>query len=48
VLLVEHNMRFVMSICQDLYVVDYGRLISSGDPAKVCDDPAVITAYFGT
>ena len=48
VLLVEHNMRFVMSICQDLYVVDYGRLISSGVPAVVCEDPAVISAYFGT
>jgi len=48
VLLVEHNMRFVMSICQDLYVVDYGRLISSGAPAVVCEDPVVISAYFGT
>jgi branched-chain amino acid transport system ATP-binding protein len=48
VLLVEHNMRFVMSVCQDLYVVDYGRLISSGTPSVVCEDPAVITAYFGT
>jgi branched-chain amino acid transport system ATP-binding protein len=48
VLLVEHNMRFVMSVCQDLYVVDYGRLISAGAPAVVCEDPAVITAYFGT
>jgi branched-chain amino acid transport system ATP-binding protein len=48
VLLVEHNMRFVMSVCQDLYVVDYGRLIASGAPAVVCEDPAVITAYFGT
>ena len=41
-------MRFVMSICQDLYVVDYGRLISSGAPAAVSEDPAVISAYFGT
>jgi branched-chain amino acid transport system ATP-binding protein len=48
VLLVEHNMRFVMSICQDLYVVDYGRLISTGAPTVVCEDPAVISAYFGT
>jgi branched-chain amino acid transport system ATP-binding protein len=48
VLLVEHNMRFVMSICQDLYVVDYGRLISAGPPATVCENPAVISAYFGT
>jgi len=48
VLLVEHNMRFVMSICQELYVVDYGRLISSGAPAVVCEDPVVIGAYFGT
>ena len=48
VLLVEHNMRFVMSICQDLYVVDYGRLISAGPAATVCENPAVISAYFGT
>jgi branched-chain amino acid transport system ATP-binding protein len=47
VLLVEHNMRFVMSICQDLYVVDYGRLISAGPPATVFENPAVISAYFG-
>ena len=47
VLLVEHNMRFVMSICEDLYVVDSGRLISAGARDVVCEDPAVISAYFG-
>ena len=47
VLLVEHNMRFVMSICEDLYVVDFGRLISAGAWDVVCEDPAVISAYFG-
>ena len=48
VLLVEHNMRFVMSICDDLYVVDSGRLIAEGEPGAVCEDPAVVSAYFGT
>jgi branched-chain amino acid transport system ATP-binding protein len=48
VLLIEHNMRLVMDICDVVHVVDSGRLIASGSPAMVSADPAVLTAYLGT
>jgi branched-chain amino acid transport system ATP-binding protein len=47
VLLVEHHMDFVMSVCDRLVVLDFGRVISSGSPTKVQSDPAVTTAYLG-
>jgi branched-chain amino acid transport system ATP-binding protein len=47
ILLIEHNMRFVMALCDRVYVVDTGRLISSGTAAEVCNDPNVIQAYLG-
>ncbi|AWJ93933.1 ABC transporter ATP-binding protein (plasmid) [Azospirillum baldaniorum] len=48
VLLIEHNMRFVLSLCAEIHVIDSGRLIASGTPAAVRRDPAVIAAYLGT
>jgi branched-chain amino acid transport system ATP-binding protein len=48
ILLIEHNMRFVMSVCDALYAVDCGRLIASGPPATVSADAAVISAYLGS
>ena len=47
VLLIEHNMRFVMSHCEQIYVVNAGRLIASGTPEAVSSDPTVISAYLG-
>ncbi|HVM13780.1 MAG TPA: branched-chain amino acid ABC transporter permease/ATP-binding protein [Egibacteraceae bacterium] len=47
ILLVEHDMNFVMSVCDELVVLDFGRMISSGTPEAVRADPAVIAAYLG-
>ena len=47
VLLVEHDMSLVMSICQKVSVLDYGMIIAEGDPATVQADPAVQAAYLG-
>lgn len=48
VILVEHHMDVVMAVCERLYVLDFGEVISSGSAEKVRQDPAVIAAYLGT
>ncbi|MEN9687024.1 MAG: hypothetical protein RL381_36 [Actinomycetota bacterium] len=48
VLIVEHHMDVVMSVCDRLYVLNFGEVISSGSAEVVRRDPAVIAAYLGT
>lgn len=47
VLLIEHDMRLVMGICERVYVMDYGKLLAEGAPEAIRSDPKVIAAYLG-
>jgi branched-chain amino acid transport system ATP-binding protein len=48
VMLVEHHMDLVMDVCDDIVVLNFGRVIAQGDPGAIRDSDAVTEAYLGT
>ena len=47
ILMVEHDMKLVMNVCHEIYVLAEGKLLAHGTPEEVQNNPDVITAYLG-
>jgi branched-chain amino acid transport system ATP-binding protein len=47
IVMVEHDMDLVMAVCDEIHVLDFGRIIASGPPSTIRSDPAVQKAYLG-
>lgn len=47
IILIEHQMRVVMGICEGITVMDFGQVIARGNADQVCNDPKVVEAYLG-
>ena len=47
ILYVEHNLKAIMSVCDHVIVMNYGRKLAEGSPQAMQNDPAVIEAYIG-
>jgi sulfate-transporting ATPase len=47
ILVIEHDIRFVMTACDSVMALDFGRKIAFGSPEAVRHDPAVVSAYLG-
>jgi branched-chain amino acid transport system ATP-binding protein len=48
VLLIDHNMRLVMGVCERIVVLDFGQVIAEGTPEEIRSDARVVEAYFGS